>query len=259
MPPLNITLLQTTITWEDPAANLAHYEGLLRGLEATDLIILPEMFTTGFTMDPGPYDEKMDGPAMRWMHQLAERHQAAVVGSLIIEEAGQFYNRLVWMAPDGTYQTYDKRHLFAMAGEHEHYAAGTERLIVEYKGWRICPMICYDLRFPVWARNDDAYDFLIYTANWPNKRAYDWKTLLKARAIENQCYVAAVNRVGTDANGHEYNGDSCVIDPGWRKTLWHADSGAEVVQTLILSKEHLLEVRQRLPFLQDRDRFRVEP
>lgn len=257
MAQLKITLVQSEIIWEDPAANLAHYgEVLDRMVEPTDLIILPEMFTTGFTMDPQPYAETMDGLSIRWMAAQADRWKAAVTGSLIIKEDGKYFNRLIWMEPGGKYQTYDKRHLFAMAGEHEEYEAGTERLIIDYNGWRICPMICYDLRFPVWARNDDAYDLLIYTANWPNKRAYDWMTLLRARAIENQCYVAAVNRVGTDANGHEYNGDSCVIDPGWRHVLWHAEK-EEAVQTVALTAEHLMEVRSRLPFLQDRDQFTI--
>ena len=259
MAQLKITLLQSEIMWEDPAANLAHYGELLdKMVEPTDLIILPEMFTTGFTMNPAPYAEEMGGLGMRWMASQAKRWKAAVVGSLIIKEQGQYYNRLIWMEADGKYQTYDKRHLFAMAGEHEHYAAGTERLIIDYNGWRICPMICYDLRFPVWSRNDDAYDLLIYTANWPNKRAYDWMTLLRARAIENQCYVAAVNRIGTDVNGHEYNGDSCVIDPGWRHVLWHAKHDP-VVKTVSLTAEHLMEVRSRLPFLQDRDQFTIQP
>jgi omega-amidase len=254
---LRITTIQSTITWHNPAANLAHYAELMGQIGGpTDVVILPEMFTTGFTMDPAANSETMDGTAMSWMADKASALNAVVTGSLVIEEAGKYYNRLIWMQPDGEYQTYNKRHLFAMAGEHEHYAEGKERLIVEYKGWRICPLICYDLRFPVWARNDDAYDLLIYTANWPNKRSYDWNTLLKARAIENQCYVAAVNRVGTDENGHEYNGDSCVIDPGWKKTLYHVEK-VEAVHTETLSAEHLAEVRRRLPFLQDRDVFSV--
>jgi len=229
MNPLKVTLLQAKIAWQDPAANLTHYAGMLENIGPTDLIILPEMFTTGFTMDPATNAETMGGTAVRWMAERAKAHQAVVTGSLVIEEAGEYYNRLIWMRPDGTCATYNKRHLFAMAGEHEHYVAGRERLVVELNGWRICPMVCYDLRFPVWARNDDAYDLLIYTANWPNRRSYDWNTLLKARAIENQCYVVAVNRVGTDANGHEYNGDSCVIDPGWRKVDGALAGGAAKV------------------------------
>ncbi|MCX8211198.1 MAG: amidohydrolase [Lewinella sp.] len=257
MTDLSITLLQTKIAWQSPKANLAHYTDLINRIgQPTDLIILPEMFTTGFTMDAANNAETMDGPAVKWLTEQAGKTGAAVTGSLIIEEDGKYYNRLIWMKPDGHYHTYNKRHLFAMAGEHEHYEAGTERLIVRHKGWRICPLICYDLRFPVWARNDGAYDLLIYTANWPEKRAYDWNTLLKARAIENQCYTIGVNRVGEDANGFVYNGDSCVIDPGWLCTLFHVEK-VEAVHTEILSAEHLEEVRQRLPFLMDRDNFEV--
>lgn len=254
---LNVTLLQSTIEWQNPAANLQHYADLMEQIDGpTDLIILPEMFTTGFTMDPYANAEGMDGSGMRWLAEQAAKRNVVITGSLVIEEAGKYYNRLIWMQPDGTYQTYNKRHLFAMAGEHMHYVAGQERLVVQYKGWRICPMVCYDLRFPVWARNNGAYDLLIYTANWPEKRSYDWNTLLKARAVENQCYVVGVNRVGTDANGHEYKGDSCVIDPGWRHTLYHVEK-VEAVHTETLSGEHLADVRQRLPFLEDRDEFTI--
>lgn len=255
---LKVSLIQSAISWENPAANRSHYEEMMDRIEgATDLIVLPEMFTTGFTMRAAENAEPMEGPSVRWMRDQAERLGAVVTGSLIIEAEGDYYNRLIWMRPDGTFACYDKRHRFAMAGEHEHYEAGTERLVVKLKGWRVCPLICYDLRFPVWARNNDAYDLLIYTANWPNKRAYDWNTLVKARAIENQCYVAAVNRVGEDVNGHIYNGDSCVIDPGWRHTLWHAEK-VEAVHTETLSGEHLREVRERLPFLRDQDDFIIK-
>lgn len=254
---LRITLVQTAISWENPTDNLTRYTAMLdEHGRATDLIVLPEMFTTGFTMQAAANAEPMDGPTVNWMKAQAAQRNAVVTGSLIVEEDGKYYNRLIWMRPDGSHAQYDKRHRFAMAGEHEHYEAGTKRLIVDLKGWRVCPLICYDLRFPVWARNDDAYDLLIYTANWPDKRAYDWNTLLRARAIENQCYVAAVNRVGEDANGHAYNGDSCVIDPGWRHTLWHSEK-VEAVHTEVLSAEHLGEVRARLPFLVDRDRFSI--
>jgi predicted amidohydrolase len=254
---LHVSLIQSAIVWQSPTANLTHYARLMADLEgATDLIVLPEMFTTGFTMDPAANAETMSGPAVQWMTEQAAKTGAVVTGSLVIEEGGKYYNRLIWMRPDGTYATYNKRHLFVMAGEHEHYVAGSARLVVNLKGWRVCPMVCYDLRFPVWARNDGAYDLLIYTANWPNKRSYDWNTLLKARAIENQCYVVGVNRVGTDANGHEYNGDSCVIDPGWRHTLYHVEK-TEAVHTETLSAEHLMEVRRRLPFLEDRDGFTI--
>ncbi|TXF90115.1 amidohydrolase [Neolewinella aurantiaca] len=257
MTDLTVTLLQTNIVWQNPEANLSHYAEQIASIgQATDLIVLPEMFTTGFTMDPANNAEAMEGPAMQWMAEQATATGAVVTGSLVIEDEGKYYNRLIWMKPDGTYLMYNKRHLFAMAGEHEHYAAGAERLVVEYKGWRICPLVCYDLRFPVWSRNDGAYDLLIYTANWPEKRAYDWNTLLKARAVENQCYTIGVNRVGEDANGHRYNGDSCVIDPGWRKTLFHVEK-KETVHSEVLSAAHLAEVRAKLPFLMDRDGFTV--
>lgn len=254
---LTVTLLQTNIVWENPEANLKHYAELIDSLsQSTDLIILPEMFTTGFTMNPAGNAETMDGRAMAWLAKQAAETGAAITGSLVIEEGGKYYNRLIWMMPDGTHQVYNKRHLFAMAGEHEYYEKGMKRLVVEYKGWRICPLICYDLRFPVWARNDNAYDLLIYTANWPDKRAYDWCTLLKARAIENQCYTVGVNRVGTDANGFVYNGDSCIIDPGWLRTIYHVEK-KEAVHTESLSAQHLAQVRGKLPFLQDQDRFMI--
>ena len=256
---LRLTLLQAPIFWEQPDRNRKIYAAMLKtyGMP-TDLVVLPEMFTTGFTMDPAPHAEPMDGPSMQWMARHAAAHDAAVVGSLIIKEGGNYFNRLIFMRPDGSYETYDKRHRFAMAGEHERYAAGSERLVVDYRGWRICPLICYDLRFPVWSRNRDEFDLLIYVANWPDRRAYDWNTLLRARAIENQCYVVGVNRTGTDANGHTYAGDSCVIDPGWRRTLFDAGD-REVVHTLKLSGSHLRKVRKSLPFLADRDDFTLRP
>ena len=258
MQDLRITLVQMDIHWQQPAKNREKIEvriGQLAG--QTDLIVLPEMFTTGFSMDASGQAETMQGETVQWMTSWAKKLGAALTGSLIIEEDGHYYNRLVWMEPDGSFQTYDKRHLFAMAGEDAHYTRGKDRLVVNYLGWRICPLICYDLRFPVWARNDDAYDLLIYMANWPDRRAYDWQTLLRARAIENQCYVAAVNRVGEDSNGLHYQGDSCLIDPGWRKVLYE-QSHEEAMHTVSLSATHLKAVREKLPFLADRDEFKVE-
>ncbi|MFT6807573.1 MAG: omega-amidase [Saprospiraceae bacterium] len=258
MSDLTITLIQSTLHWQDPEANRKMFgEKIKNGDEPKDLVILPEMFTTGFTMNAREWAETMEGPTLRWMKRVAEETDAVITGSLIISEDGNYYNRLIWMRPDGTFDTYDKRHLFAMAGEHEHYAPGTERLIVTLHGWKICPLICYDLRFPVWARNDDAYDLLIYMANWPDRRSYDWNTLLRARAIENQTFVAAVNRVGTDGNEHAYAGDSCVIDPGWEKTIHHMED-KDAVATVVLSYKHLQDVRGKLPFLKDADKFSVE-
>ncbi|MTB50293.1 amidohydrolase [Lewinella sp. W8] len=257
MKDLTVSLLQSKLVWHDPAANRARFDALIGRIAVpTDLIILPEMFTTGFTMDAAANAEPMDGPSMQWMREKAGETRAVVTGSLIISENGKYFNRLVWMTPSGAYQTYDKRHLFAMAGEHEHYEMGQKRLTVELSGWKICPLICYDLRFPVWARNTDAYDLLIYTANWPDRRAYDWRTLLRARAIENQCYVVGVNRVGEDDSGHHYRGDSCIVDPGWRHVLFQA-AEEEVVHTQTLSAAHLQDVRAKLPFLIDRDDFTI--
>jgi len=210
---LTVTLLQTTLAWHDPAANRAHLGEMLSGLpEPTDLVVLPEMFPTGFTMDVREQAEPMAGPTVAWMAGLARELDAAVCGSLIVEDTGRFYNRCIWMRPDGGHAHYDKRHLFRMAGEHEHFAAGAARLVVDWRGWRICPLVCYDLRFPVWSRGANAYDLLLYVANWPAARQSAWRALLPARAVENQCYVAGVNRIGTDGRGIAYAGDSSVHD-----------------------------------------------
>lgn len=256
---IRVTIVQSDIVWHNISANIKAFDQKIESIDQpTDLIILPEMFTTGFSMSAPIYAEAMDGSSVAWMRQKARGQDAAVMGSLIIREGGSYYNRLICMYPDGTYDKYDKRHLFAMAHEDEYYSQGQELLIFSYRGWKICPLVCYDLRFPVWSRNVDlAYDLLIYIASWPNKRAYDWNTLLKARAIENQSYVIGVNRVGTDGNGHEYNGDSCVIDPGWRKTLFHHEQ-SEIVHTSILSKNQLSEVREKLPFSRDADQFNIK-
>ena len=256
---LKVTIIQSDIAWHDINKNLRAFDHKINAIkEETDLIILPEMFTTGFSMEAPKYAESMHGPSMIWMQQSAEKLNAAIMGSLIISEGGKYYNRLIWMNPDGTHHKYDKRHLFALAKEDEYYSAGYQKLILPFRGWNICPMVCYDLRFPVWSRNIDLeYDILIYIASWPNKRSYDWNTLLKARAIENQSYVIGVNRVGTDGNGHEYNGDSCVIDPGWRKTLFHQEK-KEIIHTTTLSKKHLEQVRSKLPFSNDSDSFEIK-
>ena len=257
MQDLKVTLIQSDLHWQDRSKNLTSFEQKISQIEEeTDLILLPEMFTTGFTMNSVEQAEEMDGPTMQWMAAQADQEDAVIVGSLIIKEGQHYYNRLIWMIPGGMFHTYDKRHLFAMAGEHEHYTKGEERLVVEYKGWKVCPMICYDLRFPVWARNQDNYDLLVYIANWPNKRSYDWRALLQARAIENQAYVVGVNRVGQDDNGHDYNGDSCVIDPGWKKELYHSEKN-EAIHTTTLSASHLQDVRKKLPFLVDSDDFKL--
>jgi predicted amidohydrolase len=213
------------------------------------------MFSTGFSMEAERLAETMDGPTVQWMQDTAREHRIILTGSLIIKEGDQYYNRLVWMQPDGVYGTYDKRHLFGYAGEDGHYTPGGLKLITQVKGWRICPLVCYDLRFPVWSRYAEGaeYDVLLYVANWPQKRSLAWKTLLPARAIENQCYVVGVNRVGVDGKGFAYSGDSGAYDPLGGMLWGHADD--EAVHTVVLSAKLLEETRGHLPFLRDADRF----
>jgi predicted amidohydrolase len=215
MSDLRVTLIQTELAWENIPANLAHFDRILADVSGdTDLIILPEMFTTGFTMNAAAVAEKMDGSAVKWLKKTTQMRKVDILGSLVISENGAYFNRLIWATPKGEIRTYDKRHLFRMLGEDQVYRAGETALVGKLKGWRIKPFICYDLRFPVWSRNcGNHYDLAIYIANWPAKRAQHWKTLLQARAIENQCYVIGVNRVGSDANGLTYSGDSAVMDP----------------------------------------------
>ncbi|MCB0641885.1 MAG: amidohydrolase, partial [Phaeodactylibacter sp.] len=221
----------------------------------TDLIVLPEMFTTGFSMRSEDLAEPMDGPTVRWMQDQAEKLGAVLCGSFIAEERALYYNRLVWMRPDGQYFTYDKRHLFTLADEQDYFTPGSERLLVEWKGWTICPLICYDLRFPVWSRNNGNIDLLLYVANWPSKRRHAWKTLLRARAIENQCYTVGVNRIGTDANEHPYAGDSSCID--FAGEILYQAAQVEQVCQMELSHDAQESFRARFPFLRDADRFTI--
>ncbi|HEX7416425.1 MAG TPA: amidohydrolase, partial [Steroidobacteraceae bacterium] len=212
---LRVTLIQTALHWQEPAANRADFTSHLAPLAgATDLIVLPEMFTTGFSMSAEQLAEPADGATSAWLREQARALSAAVTGSLIVSEAGQFYNRLLWATPDGRIAHYDKRHLFRMGREHEHFAGGAAPLLVEWRGWRICPLVCYDLRFPVWSRRRPAldYDLLLYVANWPAARRYAWSQLLKARAIENQAYVVGINRIGDDGQGISHAGESAVLD-----------------------------------------------
>jgi len=252
MEKLNITLVQPDIIWEDAQVNLERYTEMLAPVDKTDVIVLPEMFTTGFSMQPEKLKETMDGPSVKWMKKLAAEKEAAIVGSLIIVDKGKVFNRLVWVFPDGKTQVYDKRHLFTMGEENEHYSPGTEKLIVEYKGWRFCPLICYDLRFPVWSRNTENYDVLLYVANWPAVRHEVWKTLLQARAIENQSYCFGVNRSGKDGYGLEYNGDSCMIDARGNATFI---GSKEQVTSFNISQNELKKFRKKFPVLNDRDEF----
>lgn len=251
---LHITLLQNTLVWEDPAANREQFAERLAHIDDTDVVVLPEMFTTGFSMAAATYAEDANnGPTLKWMKHQAERHQTVLVGSIMVKEAGLYYNRLYWVQPDGRVVHYDKKHLFSMAKEHEVYTPGNQRVIIEYKGWRIAPFICYDLRFPAWNRNVRNYDLAIYVANWPSARAHHWRSLLTARAIENLAYIAAVNRVGTDEKGHHYSGDSSIIGPSGHLLAYQSHS--EGVLRATLDREYLLATRKKFPFLMDRDGF----
>lgn len=252
---LNITLVQADIQWEDKQANLQKYEQMIAGIaDKKEVVVLPEMFATGFTMNTATMAETMEGPTVQWMKDVSKQHRCILTGSAIIEEGGKYYNRLLWVQPDGNIGTYDKRHLFAYGDEDQHFTSGDKRLICSVKGFRICLMVCYDLRFPVWARNaNDDYDVLIYVANWPERRSLAWKTLLQARAIENMSYVVGVNRVGTDAKDLEYSGDSSAFGP-LGEVLWQ-HSHEEAAHTVTLDKEHLLDTRKKLPFLNDADKF----
>jgi predicted amidohydrolase len=263
---MHITYLQTDLHWQNPVANRAMLEEQIYSLpEATDLIVLPEMFTTGFTMNAQAVAEPMNLTTFRWLKQMSAQTGAVVTGSYIVQEKGSFANRLIWMEPTGTYDVYDKRHLFRMADEDKTYTAGTQRLMKEWKGWRICPLICYDLRFPVWSRNRvlDAtqpvrldYDLLLYVANWPAVRRHAWKTLLQARAIENLSYVVGVNRIGLDGNGAPYSGDSTIIDFKGEVIVRHTDVAIAHQQTLSL--EALQDFRAKFPAWLDADAFTLD-
>lgn len=270
MSALSLTLIQTALHWENKEANLAMLRQKINSITGRpEVVILPEMFSTGFSMRPEALAETMDGPTIQWMQELAAEKKIILTGSIIVEENGHYYNRLVWMLPNKQYGYYDKRHLFAYAGEDEHYSAGNKRLVASVKGWKINLQVCYDLRFPVWARQCvDAesfnsagepvgleYDVLIYVANWPERRRLAWKTLLQARAIENQCYVAGVNRVGADGQGIAHSGDSMVIDP-LGEILYHKEQEEDIF-TITIQKTHLDEVRKKFPFWKDADHFKI--
>ncbi len=253
---LKVSLIQASLHWEDVSRNLSAFSKKMIDLKGqTDLIVLPEMFTTGFSMNAVSVAEDMNGKTMGWLKDQASQLDCAITGSFIAKENDLFYNRLIFMQPDGQYFQYDKRHLFTLAKEHHTYQAGKERLIVEWRGWKICPLVCYDLRFPVWSRNTADYDLLIYVANWPETRALHWKALLKARAIENQSFTIGVNRVGTDEKGFIYSGDTSLID--YYGTVLYRTTKSEDVFTTSLSKEELSTYRSKLDFLPDRDSFRI--
>lgn len=229
----------------------------------TELAILPEMFNTGFSMNPALLAEPMEGPTVQWMHDMSKKHRVILTGSFMAAEGGQFYNRLLWMLPNGVYGSYDKRHLFAYAGEDAHFTGGHKRLIASVKGWKVLLQVCYDLRFPVWSRQqmkspeEAEYDLLIYVANWPERRNHAWKTLLQARAIENQCYVIGVNRIGMDGHQVYHSGDTMIVDP--MGACLYEKAHDEDMHTLTLDKEVLLSIREKLPFLRDADQFDIHP
>ncbi|WP_183572224.1 amidohydrolase [Mucilaginibacter sp. X5P1] len=255
---LKISIFQGYLFWENIDKNLQNIELRLGSIrEKTELIILPEMFTTGFTMNAAALAEPMGGKSMQWMYKIAVKYDAVVTGSLIIKENNKYYNRLIWMRPDGSHEHYDKRHLFALGKEHETYTAGDKRIIVELNGWKICPVICYDLRFPVWLRNvGGEYDLLLIVANWPERRALHWRTLIPARAIENQAYVVAVNRVGHDGNEVYHSGDSNCIDPNGKVIYYKRDE--EDMYTFSIVGDEIEKIRRAMPFLEDADKFEIE-
>lgn len=257
---LLLTTIQFPIVWENKQANLQQLSEMILPLaRKTELVILPEMFNTGFSMNTVTMAEPMNGPTMHWMEEISRKTNLIITGSLMIEENGSFYNRLVWMLPNGQIGHYDKRHLFAYANEDQHFKAGQTRLIASVNGWKLNLNICYDLRFPVWSRQQEPgeFDVLVYVANWPGKRALAWKSLLRARAIENQCYVVGVNRNGLDGNGLEYQGDTMIIDP-LGECMHHAENKTDVFSA-IFDREHLVRVREQFPFWRDADTFTIFP
>ncbi|WP_372944404.1 amidohydrolase [Muriicola sp.] len=250
---LEIALVQTEIFWQEPEKNRRHFASLIDGIDKeVDLIVLPETFTTGFTMTPSEIDPSEGNRTLSWMKEIAREKGAAITGSIPFFQNGRHTNRLLFVEPEGGVHYYDKRHTFTLAGEHRSYARGERKVLIEYRGFRICPMICYDLRFPVWTRNTEGYDVLLFVANWPKPRIDAWDTLLKARAIENMAYCIGVNRVGTDNNGNDYVGHSACYDPLGHQVVF---SDKEEILFVKLDKSQLKEIRDQLRFLDDRDAF----
>ncbi len=254
---MKIALIQSSLFWENPKTNRNHFEEKINALtEKVDLIVLPEMFSTGFTMNPEAVFEAMEGETILWLQSLAKAKNCAITGSLAIKENENFYNRLVFVFPSGEMQFYDKRHLFTLAGEEKVYTSGKEKLIVDYLGWKICPLVCYDLRFPVFSRNVEEYHLLIYVANWPKTRINAWDILLKARAVENMSYTIGVNRTGEDSNNLEHIGHSQAVDYLGNYIL--EPQAADGVFIVELNREKLLETRKKLGFLNDSDAFKLK-
>lgn len=253
---MKISLVQTDLIWESSIDNRNNIAALIRNSEPADIFILPEMFPSGFTMQPERVAESMQGETVVWMKQLAAEQNAALCGSVVISENGNYYNRMLFVKPDGSVEKYDKRHLFSLAGEEKHYTRGEEKVIVDFRGFKICLQVCYDLRFPVFARNAEDYDLLVYVANWPEVRIKAWDVLLRARAIENMCYVAAVNRIGADGNGHHYNGHSQLVNFMGEYPVMPFEG--EAVMSVSIDRDEMLEARRKLGFLNDRDLFTVK-
>ena len=254
---VRVAIIQTDLVWENPEENRRLLEAKINTISTeVDLIVLPEMFTSGFTMNPDAVAETMEGKTIAWLKDITKAKQMAIMGSLVVSENNNFYNRMVCVEPSGTITTYDKRHTFTLAGEHNVYTAGTEKVLFNYKGWRICPLVCYDLRFPVWARNVEDYDLLIYVANWPKVRIDAWDTLLKARAIENMTYCIGVNRVGLDGNNFEYSGHSAAYDVLGNR-IDTLSENEEAIQIVTLEKNAIKKYREKLNFLNDRDQFNL--
>lgn len=254
-------MIQTGLHWESAEKNVEMFTQKINDIEgATDLILLPEMFSTGFTMNAPENAEAMDGVTVQWMRRMAFQKQAVVTGSLIIEEDKKYYNRLIWMRPDGSFNHYDKRHLFRLAKEEKKYTQGTHQWIMSWKGWKIYPLICYDLRFPVWSRRKKGFDFdlLLYVANWPERRIQAWKQLLPARAIENQCYVAGLNRTGADGNNMQHTGESAIVD-FLGNSLSHFEASKEKTETVTLNLDSLADYRKQFAFGDDADDFEIHP
>ncbi|MGE5383769.1 MAG: amidohydrolase [Omnitrophica WOR_2 bacterium] len=260
--PINITIVQAPLVWADKQANLKHFTSVLAKLgHSTDLVVLPEMFATGFVTLPEEVNENMDGLVMNWMKDSAAKLNSVITGSIAINENGSYYNRLIWMRPDGSYEQYDKRHLFRMGNEHLHFSQGKKQLVVELKGWKIKPLVCYDLRFPVWSKNrllNDVYeyDLLVYVANWPARRSFVWETLLAARAMENQVYCVGVNRIGKDGRGIPHKGGSVILDYKGKLITGCADDEAETL-TRTLDYGALESYRESFKVALDWDTFEI--
>lgn len=254
---LKVVGIQSNLVWENPEANRNYFEKEIKKLSSdVDIVILPEMFTTGFSMNAKPLAETKEGETYRWLLATSKSTNKALIGSIIYTKKDKYYNRLVFVEPNGEIHHYDKRHTFTLAGEHEVYESGSETIVISYKGWRICPLICYDLRFPVWSRNTNEYDLLIYIASWPVMRVKAWDILLKARAIENMSYVIGVNRIGVDANNYQYSGHSAIID-FMGEILSKLEDNEEGKVSAVLDKAKLQSVRKKLGFLNDRDQFKI--